>query len=115
MAGVTVVGLQAPLSFLNAQAVSAALDRVSDARLLVIEANAVAEIDYTGAKILGDAIARLQAAGVVVAVARLESVRAQASFARQGLTLLIGEDHIFHSVEEAIGALGPLGLRARKR
>ena len=105
--GVKVVGLQAPLSFLNAQGVNEALDKLTDERLLVIEANAIAEIDYTGAKILGDAISRLQAAGVAVAVARLESVRAQASFARQGLTRLIGEERIFHSVEEAVRALGP--------
>lgn len=105
--GVKVVGLQAPLSFLNAQAVNEAIGRLYDTRLLVIEADAIADIDYTGAKILGDAISRLQAAGVAVAVARLESVRAQASFARQGLTRLIGEDHVFHSVEEAIKALGP--------
>jgi SulP family sulfate permease len=104
--GVKVIGLQAPLSFLNAQAVSEALDRMTGAHLLVIEANAVAEIDYTGAKILGDAISRLQGAGVAVAVARLESVRAQQSFARQGLTRLIGEANIFHSVEEAVRALG---------
>ena len=105
--GVKVIGLQAPLSFLNAQGVSEALEKATGARLLVIEADAVAEIDYTGAKILGDAIKRLQATGVAVAVARLESVRAQESFARQGLMRLIGEDHIFHSVEEAIRALGP--------
>ena len=105
--GVKVVALQAPLSFLNAQGVNEALDRLTDTRLLIIEANAVAEIDYTGAKILGDAISRLQAAGVAVAVARLESVRAQASFARYGLTDLIGEGRIFHSVEEAVRALGP--------
>jgi MFS superfamily sulfate permease-like transporter len=105
--GVKVVGLQAPLSFLNAQGVNEALALLTDTRLLVIEADAIAEIDYTGAKILGDAISRLQAAGVTVAVARLESVRAQASFARQGLTRLIGEDRIFHSVEEAVRALAP--------
>ena len=105
--GVKVVGLQAPLSFLNAQGVGEALDRMTGERLLVIEANAIAEIDYTGAKILGDAISRLQAAGVAVAVARLESVRAQESFARQGLTRVIGEARIFHSVEEAVRTLGP--------
>jgi hypothetical protein len=32
-------------------------------------------------------------------------VRAQRSFARQGLEALIGRDHLFHSVEEAIQAL----------
>jgi MFS superfamily sulfate permease-like transporter len=105
--GVKVVGLQAPLSFLNAQAFNQALDRMTEERLLIIEANAIAEIDYTGAKILGEAISRLQRAGVAVALARLESVRAQASFARQGLTQLIGEGRIFHSVEEAVRALRP--------
>jgi SulP family sulfate permease len=105
--GVKVVGLQAPLSFLNAQAFNEALGRLTEETLLVIEADAIVELDYTGAKILGDAIRRLKARGVTVAVARLESVRAQASFARQGLMRLIGEDRIFHSVEEAVRALGP--------
>ncbi len=46
-------------------------------------------------------------AGVDVAFARLESVRAQQSFARQGLEALVGRDHLFHSVEEAVRALTP--------
>jgi SulP family sulfate permease len=104
--GVEVIGVQAPLSFLNAQALHDALCKHVGCKLLVIEANAVAEIDYTGAKVLADAVARLQGAGVKVAVARLESVRAQEAFARKGLTALVGEDHIFHSVEEAVRALG---------
>jgi len=105
--GVRVVGLQAPLSFLNAYDLQSALSKLTDQTLLVIEANAIVELDYTGAKILGESIARLQAMGIKVAVARLESVRAQSSFARQGLTALIGEARIFHSVEEAVRALGP--------
>ena len=104
--GVEVVGVQAPLSFLNAEALHDALLRHAGAKLLVIEAGAVAEIDYTGARVLADAVARLQKAGVTVAVARLEAVRAQAAFERQGLTALIGENRIFHSVEEAVRALG---------
>ena len=105
IASVRVVGFQAPLSFLNAYDLAGALSQFRNEKLLVIEANAIVELDYTGAKVLGEAIARLQKGGVVVAVARLESVRAQASFARHGLTALIGEDHIFHSVEEAVRAL----------
>ena len=106
--GVRVVGLQAPLSFLNAYNFQSALAQLTDQKLLVVEANAIVELDYTGAKILGDAIARLQSRGIVVAVARLESLRAQASFARNGLTGLIGETRIFHSVEEAVRALTAL-------
>jgi len=105
--GVRVVGLQAPLSFLNAYAIQAEIRafRQPELRLLVIEANAVSEIDYTGATILAAMVKQLRADGVDVAFARLESVRAQQSFARQGLEALIGHDHLFHSVEEAIQAL----------
>ena len=105
--GVRVAGLQAPLSFLNAYAVQAQIQafRKTDMRLLVIEANAVGEIDYTGATVLAVLVSRLRAGGVDVAFARLESLRAQQSFARQGLEALIGRDHLFHSVEEAVEAL----------
>ena len=73
----------------------------------MIEANALAEIDYTGATMLADLVGRLRERGVDVAVARLESVRAQQSFARLGLFALIGRDHVFRSVQEAIDALAP--------
>lgn len=107
--GVRVVGLQAPLSFLNAYAFRQAIQALPESgiRLIVIEANAIVEIDYTGAKVLSDVVRRLRADGVDVAFARLESVRAQQSFARQGLQALVGRDHLFHSVEEAVRALTP--------
>jgi MFS superfamily sulfate permease-like transporter len=105
--GVRVIGLQAPLSFLNAYQFQRAIEALSGAgtELIVIEANAIGEIDYTGGKVLGDLIMRLRAEGVDIAFARLESVRAQESFARLGLEALIGKDHLFHSVEEAVVAL----------
>ena len=105
--GVRVIGLQAPLSFLNAYQFQRALEALLGAgtELIVIEANAIVEIDYTGGKVLGDLIGRLHAQGVDIALARLESVRAQESFAQLGLEALIGKDHLFHSVEEAVVAL----------
>jgi len=105
--GVRVIGLQAPLSFLNAYQFQRAIEASLGAgtELIVIEANAIVEIDYTGGKVLGDLITRLRAEGVDIAFARLESVRAQESFARLGLETLIGKDHLFHSVEEAVVAL----------
>jgi SulP family sulfate permease len=42
---------------------------------------------------------------VIFAVARLESVRAQEAFLKYGIMDIIGEDHVFHSVDEAIRAL----------
>jgi sulfate permease, SulP family len=106
---VRVIALQAPLSFLNAYNFRRAIERIvgeePPARLIVIEANALVEIDYTGATVLAALIGRLRDRGVDVAVARLESVRAQESFARLGLFALIGRDHVFRSVQEAIAAL----------
>jgi MFS superfamily sulfate permease-like transporter len=108
--GVLVVGFQAPLSFLNAynfrRDVVAALDGAQDPlRLLVLEASGVAEMDFTAAGILGDAIAKSRRLGVDFAIARLESVRAQAALERFGVTEVLGADHVFRSVEEAIRAL----------
>jgi SulP family sulfate permease len=84
--GVRVIGLQAPLSFLDAYQFQRAIEAVPEAgtELIVIEANAIVEIDYTGGKVLGDLIGRLRAEGVDIALARLESVRAQESFAQLG-------------------------------
>jgi len=107
--GVRVVALQAPLSFLNAYEFQQAIQMLPEdgMRLLVIEADAIVEIDYTGAVVLGALVKRLRGEGVDVAFARLESVRAQQSFARQGLEALVGRDHLFHSVEEAVRELTP--------
>jgi SulP family sulfate permease len=109
VAGVRVIALQAPLSFLNAYNFRRAIERFvsedNSTRLIVIEANALAEIDYTGATVLAGLVHRLRGRSVDVAVARLESVRAQQSFARLGLFALIGRDHVFRSVQEAVDAL----------
>ena len=112
--GVRVIALQAPLSFLNAYHFRRSIERLVSVdpppRLIVIEANALVEIDYTGAAMLADLIRELRSRGLDVAIARLESVRAQASFERLGLFALIGRDHVFRSVQEAIDALaGPPG------
>jgi MFS superfamily sulfate permease-like transporter len=112
LAGVLVVALQAPLSFLNAYDFQHEIEglvaaRGPSARLVVIEANSVVGIDYTAAQVLSAVIRRLRGQGVDVALARLESLRAQEDCARLGLDALIGADHLFHSVEEAVQALAP--------
>ena len=108
--GVIVAGFQAPLSFLNAYSfrrdVLAILQsRTQTARLLVLEATGIVEIDFTAAQILCDIIRRCHAEGIDFAMARLESIRAQAAMTRFGINELLGPDHSFRSVEEAIRAL----------
>jgi sulfate permease, SulP family len=110
--GVAVLGYAAPLTFLNAE--SFAREMLAEAsagdgetRLVVLEAAGLVEIDYTGAQALRRVVLACRAAGRTFAVARLESVAAQEAFIRLGLQALIGEDHMFESVAEAVAALAP--------
>lgn len=108
IAGVAVVGLQAPLSFLNAPGfrndIARVLNEVSP-KLLVLEASGMVEIDFTAAQVLLDVFKECTEQGVTVAVARLESVRAQNAFDRFGLHDVLPKDRVFHSVDEAVRAL----------
>ena len=114
--GVAVVGLQAPLTFLNAagfrsdvlHAIKVATPRPS---LLVIEASGILEIDFTAAQILIDLLKKIDASGITVAIARLESTRAQEAFGRFGLYEVLPKDHVFRSVDEAIRALAATGKK----
>jgi SulP family sulfate permease len=106
---VIVAGFQAPLSFLNAYPFRSDMMALlqsarQKARLIVLEATGIVEIDFTAAQILSDIIRTFRAAGVDLAIARLESVRAQDAIARFGIAPLLGAGHLFHSVEEAIRA-----------
>jgi MFS superfamily sulfate permease-like transporter len=75
-------------------------------RLVVIEANGLIDIDFTGAQIMRHDIDALHTRGIDVAIARLESARALASADRTGLAKALGAGRIFRSVEDAIRALG---------
>ncbi|HUO22575.1 MAG TPA: SulP family inorganic anion transporter [Caulobacteraceae bacterium] len=108
--GVVVGGFQAPLSFLNAyelrrDIIQALASAPVGVRLFVLEAGAVAEVDFTAAEVLIQTIAETRHRGVDFAVARLESVRAQSAFDRLGVTERLGQDHIFQSVDQAVRAL----------
>jgi sulfate permease, SulP family len=108
VANVTVVGMHAPLSFLNADGLKAdALEilRTEAPKLLVLEASGMPEIDFTAAQALRELIEECEKQGVTVAVARLESPRAEAAFERFGLYELLPRQRRFHSVAEAVAAL----------
>ena len=107
--GVIVAGFQAPLSFLNAYHFRRDLMGLLHAareqpRLIVLEATGIVEIDFTAAQVLSDTINACHAAAIDFAIARLESARAQDAIERFGIEQLLGSDHLFQSVEEAIRA-----------
>jgi MFS superfamily sulfate permease-like transporter len=108
--GVAVLGFDAALSFLNAdsfrrQVTQAAHHGQGDVKLLVLEAAGVTDIDFTAAQVFKALIDDCREEGLTIAVARLESVKAQGAFARLGLRAVIGEDHVFDSVAAAVTAL----------
>jgi len=110
--GVVVAGMQAPLSFLNANAfradARAALQSAPEPpRLFVLEATGIVEIDYTAAQALIGFIRECHERGVLFAIARLESERAQDALTRFHVHEVLDPDRIFHSVEEAIRTLDP--------
>lgn len=109
---IAVVGLQAPLTFLNAENFRADTQQLLKAaaakpKLLVLEASGILEIDFTAAQILRDLFKEMKEASVTVAVARLESTRAQQAFERFRLYEVLPREHVFRSVDEAIAALAP--------
>ena len=108
---IAVVGLQAPLSFLNAQNFRADVLKLLKTstpkpRLLIIEASGTLEIDFTAAQTLIALIRECREAGVTVAIARLESERAREAFERFRLYDVLPRDHIFFSVDEAVRKVG---------
>lgn len=110
--GVIVAGFQAPLSFLNADqfrreardVLRAAPQKV---KLFVLEATGIVEIDYTAAQALRGLIIECHERGIVFAIARLESIRAEEALTRFHIHEVLHPDRMFRSVEEAICALAP--------
>ena len=108
--GVHVVAFQAPLSFFNAEEFRADFAGVLadvSTKLIVLEASGIAEIDFTAAQALKDAIQRCHDRHVTFAVARLESVRARGALVRFGVMDLLKAEYVFRSVDEAIKSLAP--------
>ncbi len=110
--GVLVVAFQAPLSFVNAysfqQDFRAAIDAAGGGlKLVVLEASSIVEIDFTASRVLHEAISNCRAKGADFAMARLESLRAQAALERFSVLGTLGAGRLFKSVDEATRALAP--------
>jgi SulP family sulfate permease len=106
--GVRVLGFPAPLLFANAEifkrGMMAAIDApgTSAPSLVVLEGGGMADVDYTAAQAVREVIENCRAREIDFAIARLESVRARDALERFGVLALLGADHLFHSVAEAV-------------
>lgn len=110
--GVLVLRLESPVFYANAGPVRKRVKRlVGEAttipRLVVLEAGASEDLDVTSAAIFEQLITELRAAGIDLAVADVRH-RVLRTARRTGLLETIGEDRIFHTVEEAVDTLAPI-------
>lgn len=107
--GVLVYLLYAPVFYGNADFVVLRLRRAltsapTTVHTLVVDANGIADVDYTGAKAFGELIAELKGQGVAFALARASHL-VHHDLKHAGLIEVIGTDRLFPSVEEAVRAL----------
>jgi MFS superfamily sulfate permease-like transporter len=111
--GVLVYLLYAPLFYGNASFVVQRLRRVlrsapTTVQTLVVDANGIADVDYTGAKAFGELIEELKGNGVRVGLARASHL-VHHDLKHAGLIEVLGTDRLFASVDEAVRALGTVG------
>ncbi|MCP5201932.1 MAG: SulP family inorganic anion transporter [Gammaproteobacteria bacterium] len=107
---VQVLALTSPINFANAESITREVRDLLHARrppprLLVLEGAGLLYLDLTGADGLTALVTELRAAGVDVALARVESDRAREQLARCGVLEVLGPDHLFESVDLALRAL----------
>jgi MFS superfamily sulfate permease-like transporter len=106
--GVVVYLLYAPLWYGNAthvmeRARHAVRSAPSPAHTLVLDANGMSDVDYTGAKALAQLVRQMHGDGVTVDLARTSHL-VHHDLKHGGLLELIGPDHLFASVDEAVRA-----------
>ncbi|MGH3195879.1 MAG: SulP family inorganic anion transporter [Streptosporangiaceae bacterium] len=107
--GVIVYLPYAPLWYGNADYIRWRVREIVDSaaqpvRAFILDANGMSDIDYTGARALGELAAELARRGVATGVAR-SSHLVHHDLKHSGLLKEIGPDHLFATVEGAVDAL----------
>ncbi len=110
--GVVVYLLYAPLWYGNAAHVADRIRQVIKAapqpvHTLVLDGDAIPDIDYTGAEALSELLTKLEKKGIHVGIARASAI-AHRDLRRSGLLDTIGPNRVFTNVDDAVRALsGP--------
>jgi len=109
--GVMVYMIYAPLWYANADYIRLRVARLLDdsttpVRVLVLDADAIPDIDYTAAQSFAQLTAEVRARGIVLALARA-SHPVHHDLKHSGLLDVIGPERLFRSVEEAVRSLAP--------
>ena len=109
--GVVVVQWLGPVYYANAAGFGAEIHKTlseatSPTKVLVIDADAISDIDYTGTRTVGALLDELKRSHIALGLARAVGGAPQ-NLARSGLASRIGRDRIFSTVDEAVNTLRP--------
>jgi SulP family sulfate permease len=112
--GVLVARIDGPLFFANANRIRdgvTALVRHADApvRTVVLDMEAVSQTDTDGADVLAQLTEELRARDITVGIARVEH-DVQQLWQRAGAIDVVGADHLFTSIHDAVDTLAPAGI-----
>ena len=110
--GVLVYLVYAPLWYADADHVAKRIRRLvgeaaqagSPLHAVILDFNAVGDIDYTGARMIADLTQDLADAGITVAIARVSHL-VHHDLKHSGLLGAIGPDHVYLSTDEAVAGL----------
>ena len=106
--GVTIYSFGAPLFYANAGRFSEQIRTIvgpdpSPIHWLVVDAEAITNIDYTAARVVRELLPDLKQAGVTVSFARLPDAL-RADFDRHHVTEAVGRELLFDRLHEAVAA-----------
>ncbi len=109
--GILVLRLEAPLFYANAALVVEKVKRLAGAvdpppGAVVLDCSPNANLDITSSEKLAELVAALRSAEIDFALAELRKPAREAA-RRSGVLETLGEEHVFHTIDEAVGALGP--------
>jgi sulfate permease, SulP family len=109
--GVFVLRLEAPMFYANASLVSTTVKRLAGAadplpHAVIVDFGANSDLDITTAENLLDLARTLRSGGITLGLAEVRQPVADRA-RRTGVLDAIGEDHLFHTIDAAVKALGP--------
>jgi MFS superfamily sulfate permease-like transporter len=108
--GVLVVMFATPVWYANAvrfrEEVAEAMARAGAVRVLVLDTIGESDIDFTGSRAMTRVVEACERDGVALGIARA-GAHLHESLRRSGLSVRIGEEHFYDTVDEAVRALAP--------
>jgi SulP family sulfate permease len=108
--GLVVYRFDAPLFFANAQLLADDIEAAvaegaapEPVRWVVIDAEAIGDVDSSGAGVLADLADGLRGRGITLVLARLKAVVSE-YLGRAGVIEKVGPEHVYLEVHDAVGA-----------